>query len=290
MSTTNRREGASEELLRYAPRWARHSPPVVPVLDTLGEPSTAAALPAPPAAPVSSAAPARSADRGTGSPDPDDMPPLQPFVGDVAIKDLRRHLSIDPDLVPQPPIRGEVAPSVPWIGKFLLMLILAAMVGFGTAFLTLSHETRRQQSAAGAAAPAREDPAAPAASAHLRVESQLAAANEPLALGISLGDATGGETARLTLEPGEVAALMKRADDFLRTGDIASARLVLARAAGAGDAQAALTLGGTFDPGFLAEKGVLGPAPDPDQARNWYKQAADLGSVEASQRLSRLTR
>jgi len=64
---------------------------------------------------------------------------------------------------------------------------------------------------------------------------------------------------------------------------------VLARAAGAGDARAALTLGGTFDPGFLAEKDVSGLAPDLDQARNWYKQAADLGSDEASQRLVRLT-
>ena len=289
--STNRKAGASEELLRYAPRWARHSPPVAPALDTLGEPSAPAAAPAPSAAPEPSAAAAPSADPGTGSPDPDPTPPLQPFEGDIAIQDLRRRLSIDPDLVPQPPIRGECVPSVPWIGKFSLMLMLAAMVGFGTAFLTVSH---RQQGAAGAAAPAREGPAtAPAASARLRVESQRASANEPLALGLSLGDTTERvprQEARLTLEPGEVAALMKRAEDFLKTGDIASARLVLARAAGAGDAQAALTLGGTFDPGFLAEKGVLGLAPDLDQARNWYKQAADLGSVEASQRLSRLTR
>ena len=81
---------------------------------------------------------------------------------------------------------------------------------------------------------------------------------------------------------------MERAEDFLKIGDIASARLVLARAATAGDARAALTLGGTFDPVFLAGKGVLGLAPDLVQARAWYQRAVELGSTEASQSLLRL--
>ena len=47
--------------------------------------------------------------------------------------------------------------------------------------------------------------------------------------------------------------LIKRADDFLAIGDIAAARLVLRRAAGTGDAKAALALGMTYDPVVLAE-------------------------------------
>jgi TPR repeat protein len=81
---------------------------------------------------------------------------------------------------------------------------------------------------------------------------------------------------------------MKRGEDFLKNGDIASARLILRRAANAGHAQAALALGVTFDPRFLAEQGVLGFAPDVAQARAWYERAAELGSSEAARRLERL--
>jgi TPR repeat protein len=90
------------------------------------------------------------------------------------------------------------------------------------------------------------------------------------------------------LDADEIATLMKRGEEFLRNGDIASARLLLRRAASAGNAQAALTLGVTFDPGFLAEQGVLGFAPDVPQARAWYERAVELGSPEARRRLDRL--
>jgi TPR repeat protein len=74
----------------------------------------------------------------------------------------------------------------------------------------------------------------------------------------------------------------------LRTGDIAAARLVFRRAANAGNPQAALTLGATFDPLVLAELGVLGFPSDPAQARSWYDKAARLGSPEASRRIEAL--
>ena len=104
--------------------------------------------------------------------------------------------------------------------------------------------------------------------------------------------ATGATQARAPaiqlLDPDELATLMKRGEDFLKNGDIASARLILRRAANAGHAQAALALGVTFDPSFLAEQGVLGFAPDVAQARAWYERAAELGSSEAARRLERL--
>src|SRR5262249_54562140 len=86
-------------------------------------------------------------------------------------------------------------------------------------------------------------------------------------------------------DPGEIATVLKRAEEFLKFGDIAAARLSLRRAAAAGNAQAALALGMTFDPAVLAEQGVLGLAPDVAQARTWYQRATELGSVEAPRRL-----
>jgi TPR repeat protein len=64
--------------------------------------------------------------------------------------------------------------------------------------------------------------------------------------------------------------------------------LALRRAANSGHAPAALALGMTFDPFFLAEQGVLGFAAEPAQARSWYERAAELGSSEAPRRLERL--
>src|SRR5262249_28761222 len=87
------------------------------------------------------------------------------------------------------------------------------------------------------------------------------------------------------LDPDEVAILVKRADDFLAIGDIVAARVVLRRAASAGNAKAALALGMTYDPTVLAEQGVLGLAPDVEQARAWYGRAIQLGSSEAERRL-----
>jgi hypothetical protein len=88
----------------------------------------------------------------------------------------------------------------------------------------------------------------------------------------------------------EIAALLKRGQDYLQNGDIVSARLMLRRAATAGDAHAALLLGATFDPIVLRDLGVLGFSPDPAQARTWYQRAADAGLPEATRRLERLVK
>ena len=92
----------------------------------------------------------------------------------------------------------------------------------------------------------------------------------------------------LTLDREEIATLVKRGQDFIANGDLASARLVLRRAAEGGDAQAALLLGSTYDPATFKRLKVLGSAPDPVQARAWYQRAADLGSTEAVRRLEPL--
>jgi TPR repeat protein len=84
-----------------------------------------------------------------------------------------------------------------------------------------------------------------------------------------------------------MAALQKRAGEMLKNGDISSARLLLRRLAEAGNPEAALSLGGTFDDEVLAELGAIGFAHDLYQARAWYQRAAQLGSAEAARRLQK---
>jgi hypothetical protein len=90
------------------------------------------------------------------------------------------------------------------------------------------------------------------------------------------------------LDPEAIAILIRRGEDFLNAGDMATARISLKRAANAGSAQAALEVGMTFDPVFLAQKGALGPAPDVAQAREWYDRAIKLGSTDAARHIERL--
>jgi hypothetical protein len=90
------------------------------------------------------------------------------------------------------------------------------------------------------------------------------------------------------LDPDIVASLLKRADALIASSDVAAARLVLRRAADAGDARAAMTLAGTYDPAILEKLDVHGIVPDVAMARSWYEKARKFGSAEAPQRLEML--
>jgi len=83
------------------------------------------------------------------------------------------------------------------------------------------------------------------------------------------------------LAAGETAALLARGDSLLGVGDIASARLFYERASDGGDGRAALRLGATYDPGFLARVRLPHPQGDVAQALSWYRRARDLGESEA---------
>jgi hypothetical protein len=90
------------------------------------------------------------------------------------------------------------------------------------------------------------------------------------------------------LDPNEIISSLKRADALIASGDVAAARLVLRRAADAGDAHAAMTLAETYDSAFLEKLGVHGVVPDLAMARSWYEKARAFGSGEAPQRLETL--
>ncbi|MGC1349678.1 MAG: hypothetical protein WA858_07845 [Xanthobacteraceae bacterium] len=87
----------------------------------------------------------------------------------------------------------------------------------------------------------------------------------------------------------ELASMLQRANDFIKAGDLSSARLLLQRAAEAGDAHAALTLASTFDPNVLKALGFQDAGADVALARLWYERAVKFGSAEAPQRLQQLT-
>lgn len=92
------------------------------------------------------------------------------------------------------------------------------------------------------------------------------------------------------LAPQEIAMLFRRAQELLGNGDFQSARLMLVRAAEAGDAGAALALAKTYDPVMLRKFGIQGPLPDLAQARDWYQKAQEWGEPAAQAQLDALAR
>jgi hypothetical protein len=86
----------------------------------------------------------------------------------------------------------------------------------------------------------------------------------------------------------ETSTLIELGQDFLKNEDFSSARLLLQRAAKAGSAAAALSLGETFDPFLIQRLGAIGVQPDVAKAREWYQRAAHLGSNTAAEHLAKL--
>jgi hypothetical protein len=95
--------------------------------------------------------------------------------------------------------------------------------------------------------------------------------------------ATSAPLRRLDRE--EIAHLLKRGEELVAAGQLGPARLVLRRAAEAGDSDAAFALAITYDPVLLQTRVAIGVAPDDAMARAWYEKAKELGSMDASRRL-----
>jgi hypothetical protein len=114
--------------------------------------------------------------------------PLPRSQGDVAIKDMRRQLSLDPQGVPEPPIQKERKRVVRWHGW--LSLLVAVIIGLGILVMMFRDEawkpagkiadvaTLLREGLLGAGTLARPT--------HLVVETQKGFANDPLPLGVSL--------------------------------------------------------------------------------------------------------
>jgi hypothetical protein len=88
----------------------------------------------------------------------------------------------------------------------------------------------------------------------------------------------------------DAARLVARANVLLAHGDIGSARVVLQRAADAGDAQASFLLAETYDPLILPKWGTFGTRSDVAKALDLYAKAQAGGIEEAKERSDALRR
>jgi hypothetical protein len=140
------------------------------------------------------------------------------------------------------------------------------------------NQTPGLRSVTTAAVPTREDVKTALQSALQGDAAQAAAVAEPMMPGDAIH----------RLDPGEIASSLRRGNDLIASGDLAAARLVLRRAANAGDARAAMTLAGTYDPVVLEKLGVHGFVPDAAMARVWYEKAKKFGSAAAPERIELL--
>ena len=199
MSVQNRSEDGINDPLSYSRRWVRQSKSVA-----LEQPTSTQAPLTPPV--ITGEATPRIANAppmapGIGGYNIDLAPPRsRPFQGDVAIKDIRRQLSLDPQGLPEPPIQKERKRVVRWHGWLSFVAIVAVIIGLGVLVMMFHDEAWKPAGGiADVAAPLRELPGVvtPARPTRLVVESQTGFANDPLPLGVSLNNASGGETVTL---------------------------------------------------------------------------------------------
>jgi hypothetical protein len=227
------------------------------------------------------------------------------FSGDRAMVKLQRQLALDPDAVPEPPVD-----DIQSLWPMALRLCAVAGVAAAVAWLVISLPGTRLlrhdivhadiQVPPPVADTQKQDPLRAPAAAGLLLQHGLAEANAapspaeampaavPPPVAPPSSDAAVTQIVSLPLDSDEIAMLLKRGKDAFSTGDLASARLLLRRAAEAGSAEGALALGATFDPLVIRRLGAIGAAPDAAQARQWYQKAVALGSPTASQPLAQL--
>ena len=275
----------------YAPPWAREEKRDIPgdagiaAVDKALNASEALRLTLPPAAPLELAEGRRRwRDK--------------PFEGDIAVRSLRARASLEPVAVPMPPSdeRNSNVGLLARVAGAAGFAALAALFVVGAMPQPLHGVTKSEQSKAIVPQPV--------------VSERVVASMEPIAFADRVAavsakvDTPPAVPARAvpadppappppppilrSLDQAEIEMFVKRSETLIAQGDIAAARLMLTRAAEAGDARAALVLAGTFDADILRKLGVLGVAGDAAQARAWYARAAEYGSGEASRRLEQL--
>src|SRR5713101_1797992 len=77
------------------------------------------------------------------------------------------------------------------------------------------------------------------------------------------------------------STLVARGDALFVIGKFSAGRMFYERAANAGHGQAALQLGETYDPAFLARSRFIGARANSAMAAYWYQRARELGVPEA---------
>ena len=184
-------------------------------------------------------------------PEPAPEPPAPPFTPPPPRPELRASRALDPG----PPERSGRA------GWLLVALLFVAVVGVGYHLYT-SFFDRSEPVVAATPTPA----PAPTRSAP----------------GKSVRDIVGEY---LATKPTPEAMLAK-ARDYAKAGEMGAAFLVFRRAAETGNAPAQLELAAFYDP--LSTPAKAGFTPDGPRAADWYERAALAGSAEAQRKLGLL--
>jgi hypothetical protein len=240
--------------------------------------------------------------------------------GSMFIEGFRVPRSLEPQHLPPPPHK----PRSPYVRRAVSLIIMSgiaaplayfSVVGWGSApspaqlksaavqpgtvmlASTPRSATKIQSGDAGKETTAARDRLEPIAAA-AKPESVPAPVTPPPPNPVqpqtttvgSAAPASGNENAATKkplrqLDPDAIGLLTKQGEQFIAAGDLVTARIVFQRAAEAGNANAALALGATYDPMLLARLGVKGVSGDADKARAWYERAREFGSAEASRRL-----
>lgn len=250
------------------------------------------------------------------------------FVGDRAMVELRQRLALDVEAVPQPPFNSDGGRSIAGLalrfGAVVMVAALAAWTVVSFSHARLSADEVREARVAAAPAPTKvklvnvhtgaaarpamvpiETPAASHGTFAAEEKAPVPAGVVPLPLqqpswlpGISIAVKTpepappvassSAAASKPGIAPEDIATLVRRGKAFMTDGDVVAARLLLQRAAEAGNAEAALALGASFDPLIIKQAGAIGVQTDAAQARQWYQKAAALGSDVATKQLANL--
>ena len=97
----------------------------------------------------------------------------------------------------------------------------------------------------------------------------------------------------LISRPGDaarIAELIEHGRKMVEVGYFPGARAYFQRAAEAGSAEAAYSVGATYDPSFIEDIGAQGIKPDIKQARIWYERAKALGHKDADAQIRALAK
>ena len=93
----------------------------------------------------------------------------------------------------------------------------------------------------------------------------------------------------LSISADQESAMLERASQILKNGDVVSARLLLEHIARKGSSKGAFALAKTYDPiAFDALNALGGVQADLEKARKWYSVALQLGEEKARERLTGL--
>jgi hypothetical protein len=241
--------------------------------------------------------------------------------GDRAIMKVQRRLALDPEWVPEPPqsqpggrsywtialpvvgILG-LAAVIVWVvvsipGARLLLksdLVRAGLLGTSVATDLAEQlpKTPLSNRHGGVSAKAAEESGNPQEPGRRFDPSEFTAVAPAPSLPVAPTRAPPSAPNRTILDfvtrqldRDELASMLQRADDFIKSGDLSSARLLLIGAE-AGDVRAILTLAGTFDPNVLKTLGFQEGVADIAMARLWYDRAQRLDAAEAQRRLQEL--